>query len=192
MRQRLLAFRDGERRLTNFLHLSELLHAACVEHRLGMNGILKWLAQEMQAGNMAPREECELRLESDEEAVRIITVHKSKGLEFDVVFCPYVGSNADEAARPSTIRSENHRLTLDLAIRSEEYKPIREKEALAEAAAAFSTSRLTRARHRCTMVWQAKAKTRQIRARLICSATAVHSTADRIGRHRDRGNCPRP
>ena len=114
VRQRLLGYRDGERRLTNFLHLSELLHAACVEHRLGMTGILKWLGQEMQAGNMAPREECELRLESDEEAVRIITVHKSKGLEFDVVFCPYVWSDAISAGRPFTIRRENYRLTLDL------------------------------------------------------------------------------
>ena len=113
VRQRLLGYPDGERRLTNFLHLSELLHAACVEHRLGMTGILKWLAQQMQGGNIAPREEYELRLESDEKAVRIITVHKSKGLEFDVVFCPYVGSTRSRA-RPSTIRRQNDRLTLDL------------------------------------------------------------------------------
>jgi exodeoxyribonuclease V beta subunit len=120
-----------------------------------MTGILKWLAQEMQAGNMAPREECELRLESDEEAVRIITVHKSKGLEFDVVFCPYVGSNA--ITRPTFHDpEENYRLTLDL-LGSEEYKPIREKEALAEALRLFYVA-VTRARHRCTMVWQAKAK----------------------------------
>jgi exodeoxyribonuclease V beta subunit len=155
VRQRLLGYRDGERRLTNFLHLSELLHAACVEHRLGMTGILKWLAQEMQAGNMAPREECELRLESDDEAIRIITVHKSKGLEFDVVFCPYVGTNA--IIRPTFHDpEENYRLTLDLG-GNEESKPIREKEALAEAVRLFYVA-VTRARHRCTMVWPAKAK----------------------------------
>jgi exodeoxyribonuclease V beta subunit len=155
VRRRLLAYRDGERRLTNFLHLSELLHAACVEHRLGMTGILKWLAQEMQAGNTAPREECELRLESDEKAVRIITVHKSKGLEFDIVVCPYVGTNA--IPRPTFHDpEEDHRLTLDL-VGSDEYKPLREKEALAEALRLFYVA-VTRARHRCTMVWPAKAK----------------------------------
>lgn len=155
VRRRLLAYRDGERRLTNFLHLSELLHAACVEHRLGMTGILKWLAQEMQAGNIAPREECELRLESDERAVRIITVHKSKGLEFDVVFCPFVGANA--ILRPTFHDpDENYRLTLDLT-GSEESKPMREKEALAEALRLFYVA-VTRARHRCTMVWPARAK----------------------------------
>ncbi len=47
VRRRLLSFPDGERRLTNFLHLAELLHGACVEHRLGMNGVLKWLGQQM-------------------------------------------------------------------------------------------------------------------------------------------------
>ena len=90
VRRRLLSYPDGERRLTNFLHLAELLHTACVEQRLGMNGLLKCLGQQMEGKEFAEREEHELRLESDEKAVRIITVHKSKGLEFDVVFCPYV------------------------------------------------------------------------------------------------------
>ncbi|HEX4666449.1 MAG TPA: UvrD-helicase domain-containing protein, partial [Chthoniobacterales bacterium] len=155
VRQRLLGYPDGERRLTNFLHLSELLHAACVEHRLGMNGILKWLGQQMQTGNTAPREECELRLESDEKAVRIITVHKSKGLEFDVVFCPYVWSEA-KARAAFHDPEENYRLTLDLA-KNDEHKPLQEKEALAEALRLFYVA-VTRARHRCTIVWRAKIK----------------------------------
>ena len=90
VRRRLLGYPDGERRLTNFLHLAEILHTACVEHRLGISGLQKWLGQQMEGEEFADREEHELRLESDEKAVRIITVHKSKGLEFDVVFCPYV------------------------------------------------------------------------------------------------------
>ena len=155
VRQRLLGYPDGERRLTNFLHLSELLHAACVEHQLGMNGVLKWLGQEMQTGNTAPREECELRLESDEKAVRIITVHKSKGLEFDVVFCPYVWSDA-KARAAFHDPDENYRLTLDLA-NNDDHKPLQEKEALAEALRLFYVA-VTRAKHRCTMVWRAKTK----------------------------------
>ncbi len=155
LRGRLLGYPDGERRLTNFLHLSELLHAACVEHRLGMTGILKWLAQQMQTGNTAPREECELRLESDEKAVRIITVHKSKGLEFDVAFCPYVGTNAI-ARQTFHDPEENDRLTLDLS-GDKKHKPLQEKEALAESLRLFYVA-VTRARHRCTMVWPAKAK----------------------------------
>ncbi len=155
VRQRLLGYPDGERRLTNFLHLSELLHAACVEHRLGMTGTRKWLAEQMQTGNIAPREECELRLESDEKAVRIITVHKSKGLEFDVTFCPYVGTNAI-ARQTFHDPAENYRLTLDLS-GDKKQKPVQEKEALAESLRLLYVA-VTRARHRCTMVWPAKAK----------------------------------
>ncbi|MGI8890237.1 MAG: exodeoxyribonuclease V subunit beta [Chthoniobacterales bacterium] len=155
VRQRLLGYPDGERRLTNFLHLSELMHAACAEHRLGMHGTLKWLAEQMQTGNTAPREECELRLESDEKAVRIITVHKSKGLEFDVTFCPFVGTNAI-TRQTFHDPAKNYRLTLDLS-GDKKRKPLQEQEALAESLRLLYVA-VTRARHRCTMVWPAKAK----------------------------------
>jgi exodeoxyribonuclease V beta subunit len=155
VRRRLLSFPDGGRRLTNFLHLAELLHGACVEHRLGMNGVLKWLGQQMQGDHFAEREEHELRLESDEEAVRIITVHKSKGLEFDVVFCPYVWWSGRVRAAFHDPSAEN-RLTLDLA-QPDANKERREQEALAEQLRQFYVA-LTRAKHRCAMIWRQKEK----------------------------------
>ncbi|MEP6955615.1 MAG: 3'-5' exonuclease, partial [Chthoniobacterales bacterium] len=155
VRQRLLGCPDGERRLTNFLHLAELLHTACVEQRLGMNGLVKWLGQQMQGTAFADREEHELRLESDEKAVRIITVHKSKGLEFDVVFCPFAWSHSQPRATFHDPAAD-WRLTLDLSDR-EAHKAEREREALAENLRQFYVA-LTRARHRCTMVWCAKEK----------------------------------
>ncbi|MGI8432730.1 MAG: exodeoxyribonuclease V subunit beta [Chthoniobacterales bacterium] len=153
VRRRLLSLPDGERRLTNFLHLAELLHAACVEQQLGMNGLLKWLAQQMDGKSFADREEHELRLESDEKAVRIITVHKSKGLEFDVVFCPSVSWMG--RLRPTFHDpAAEDRLTLDLADR-DAHKERREEEALAEQLRQFYVA-LTRAKHRCTMIRQPK------------------------------------
>ena len=86
VRQRLLAFPDGERRLTNLLHLGEVLHQAETERRLGISGLQKWFAEQMAPGEEAS-EEHQLRLERDDNAVRIVTVHKSKGLEYPVVFC---------------------------------------------------------------------------------------------------------
>ena len=87
IRERLLAFPDGERRLTNFLHLAEILHNEEETRRPGMAGLVKWLARRRDPDS--PRsEEHELRLESDAEAVRIVTMHKSKGLEYPIVFCP--------------------------------------------------------------------------------------------------------
>ena len=81
VRSRLLGLPDGERRLTNVLHLSEVLHQTTVEEKLNLSGLLKWLARQRDPGS--PRlEEHQLRLESDAEAVQIVTIHKSKGLEY--------------------------------------------------------------------------------------------------------------
>jgi exodeoxyribonuclease V beta subunit len=88
IRQRLLSFPDGERQLTNLLHLAEIIHQESTRLNLGISGILKWLAE--QRDPQTPRlEEHQLRLESDEDAIKIVTIHKSKGLEYPVVFCPY-------------------------------------------------------------------------------------------------------
>ena len=85
---RLLEYRDGERRLTNLLHLGELLHQQDRSARPAMEGLLKWLAQRRQSERLQD-ETHQLRLESDQELVQIVTIHKSKGLEYPVVFHPF-------------------------------------------------------------------------------------------------------
>ena len=171
VRRRLLSYPDGERRLTNFLHLAELLHGGCVEHQLGMNGVLKWLGQQMQGKQFAEREEHELRLESDEKAVRIITVHKSKGLEFDVTFCPFVWWSG-RTRRTFHDPAADNELTLDL-VDPESHKPRQEEEARAEQLRQFYVA-LTRAKHRCTIVWRAPAKEdKSAPAYLLGSAAAL-------------------
>ena len=94
--QRLLAFQDGERRLTNLLHLAELLHVAS-RVRPGLTGLGKWLGERRRLPG-GQDEAQQLRLESDENLVRIVTVHKSKGLEYPVVFCPFLWSGRLQAA----------------------------------------------------------------------------------------------
>ncbi len=85
--ERLLELADGERRLTNLLHLAELLQAASLE-RPGLEPLLAWFdAQRRSEGG---GDEVLLRLESDAERVQIVTVHTSKGLEYPLVFCPYL------------------------------------------------------------------------------------------------------
>jgi exodeoxyribonuclease V beta subunit len=88
VRARLLAFADGERRLTNLLHLAEALHQAALERRLGASELARWLHERIAASDQAA-EEHQLRLERDDQAVRLVTIHKSKGLEYPVVFCPF-------------------------------------------------------------------------------------------------------
>lgn len=86
---RLLRLPDGERRLTNTWHIAELLHTAETSDRLQLAGLLAWLRRE-RASATADSETMESRLERDDEAVAIMTMHKAKGLEFPVVFAPYL------------------------------------------------------------------------------------------------------
>ncbi|MGZ9121331.1 MAG: 3'-5' exonuclease, partial [Gemmatirosa sp.] len=88
---RLLALVDGERRLTNVLHLAELLHAAATERALASGATLAWLREQV-ANAESGRDDVtrQLRLESDDEAAQVVTVHSSKGLEYGAVWCPYL------------------------------------------------------------------------------------------------------
>ena len=85
--QRLLRLVHGERRLTNLLHLVELLQAAD-RRPASPDVVLRWL----QARRAAPdaEEATQLRLETDRDLVQITTIHQSKGLEYPLVFCPFL------------------------------------------------------------------------------------------------------
>ncbi|MBL8259218.1 MAG: exodeoxyribonuclease V subunit beta [Candidatus Competibacteraceae bacterium] len=155
--RRLLAFRDGERRLTNVLHLGELLHVAS-RNQPSLSGLCKWFGERRRApGNKD--EECQLRLESDENLVRIVTVHKSKGLEYPVVFCPFLWNgklHTDQASNSTLLYHD----PLDpsrtfLAFGAGEDDPARRlarHEEMAESLRLFYVA-LTRAKQRCYLVW---------------------------------------
>ncbi len=78
----------GERNLTDFLHLCELLQnqSKTVESRYAL---ISWLEERINQPNQSAKEQ-QLRLESEQNLVKIVTYHKSKGLEYDVVFAPFV------------------------------------------------------------------------------------------------------
>ncbi|TFW23038.1 exodeoxyribonuclease V subunit beta [Duganella callida] len=77
----------GERRLTNLLHLAELLQSASRQLD-GEQALIRWLAEQIEGGEGASDERV-LRLESDAELVKVVTVHKSKGLEYPLVYLPF-------------------------------------------------------------------------------------------------------
>ncbi len=151
---RLLSFPDGERRLTNLLHLMEILHHEAVENQSGMTGLVKWLSVQRNS-QFSETEENQLRLESDEEAVKIITIHKSKGLEYPVVFCPF-GWEASRAGRGVVLfhdNREDRRLTLDLDPgHHSDHVRLAENELLSENLRLLYVA-LTRAKKRCYLVW---------------------------------------
>src|SRR4249919_3831258 len=84
---RLLAFADGERRITHLLQLGEQLQEARA-HRLGPQAQLDWLRAAIAHADRDDEEQ-QPRLESDASRVQILTLHKSKGLEFPLVFLPF-------------------------------------------------------------------------------------------------------
>jgi len=89
--RRLAATENGERRITNLRQLTDLLQSAFMEHGSHTGQLLHWLAQEIgRAEVRRTTEERQLQLESDADAVRIITMHSAKGLEFPLVFCPFL------------------------------------------------------------------------------------------------------
>ncbi len=156
VRQRLMTFAGGERKFTNYLHLAQELHLAQKQGNLNFPEILRWLEDMRVRADMAADEE-QLRLETDKNCVKIVTIHKSKGLEYPVVFCPFgweKGRKNNDAV-PLFFHDEknNWQLTADLgsdmiAANREQYA----REILAENCRLLYVA-LTRAKNRCYFVW---------------------------------------
>ncbi|MEI6424245.1 MAG: 3'-5' exonuclease, partial [Lentisphaerota bacterium] len=81
---------DRERNIVDMRHLMELLHRTESEQSLSSELLLAWLQRMLK--NSIPKETdqeaLQTRLETDQEAVTIMTIHKSKGLQFPLVFSP--------------------------------------------------------------------------------------------------------
>ena len=154
LRARLLSFSDGERRLTNILHLAELLHKESTETKTGMADLLKWLSEQRNA-EFAESEAHHLRLESDRHAVKIITIHKSKGLEFPIVFCPYAWDGSTIKDKDIVFHNNDRNNERILDIGSDDINrhiDIAQNELLAENLRLLYVA-LTRAIKRCYLVW---------------------------------------
>jgi exodeoxyribonuclease V beta subunit len=155
VRTRLLSFVDGQRRLTNVLHLAEILHGEAAEKEPGMTGLLKWLSEQISSASNRV-EEYQLRLESDEDAVKIVTIHKCKGLEYRIVFCPFVWGGSLPAKGKEFIfhdKDKDRTPTFDLDYdRDGSNIILAQNELLAENLRLLYVA-LTRAKTRCYLAW---------------------------------------
>lgn len=89
MYSRLAGMPGGERKLTNMVHLAELAQRYEADRKAAPQDILKWMKERIAAGDVRD-DEAELKMDSDENAVTIVTVHKSKGLEYKIVYTPFL------------------------------------------------------------------------------------------------------
>jgi exodeoxyribonuclease V beta subunit len=80
----------AERRLTNLLHLGELLQSASLSLQ-GETALLRFLTDQL-ANPQAQGEAAQMRLETDAQLVQVITFHKAKGLQYPLVFLPFVSN----------------------------------------------------------------------------------------------------
>lgn len=144
---RLLGRHGGERSLTNLLHLAELLQRES-QYLDGEQGLIRWLGEQIQSSVEAGQEHI-LRLESDAQLVKIVTIHKSKGLEYPLVFLPFAA-----AFRPVTTTKRTYLEYMDreAGCRKIEFDLSAEVRAIADQARLEEDIRLlyvalTRARH---------------------------------------------
>ena len=150
---RLHAVDSGDRILTNYLHLAELLQDAS-RHQIGAEGLLRWFGEQIQAPEDRADNQ-QLRLESDENLVKIVTIHKAKGLEYPVVFLPFLWSA--RPCRQNEPLSFHHpdqpdRLIVDLGSGNPDYFRQAEEERLAADLRLLYVA-VTRARYSCFFCW---------------------------------------
>ncbi len=100
---RVLARPDGERHLTDLRHIGQALHLASVQGELGVASLVQWLRLRIDEAGRDQDDERSRRLESDADAVQVVTVHKSKGLEFPIVYAPYLWDRVLPYNGPSTL-----------------------------------------------------------------------------------------
>ena len=86
---------NGLRILTNLTQILELLQESEYRQELKPLGLYQYLSKQI-AGELQEGDEYQQRMESDEAAVKIVTIHKAKGLEYPIVIAPFMDLKTNE------------------------------------------------------------------------------------------------
>ncbi|MBO4631037.1 MAG: UvrD-helicase domain-containing protein, partial [Lentisphaeria bacterium] len=150
VRARLLKRGDGERILTDLLHLRDLIQQKISESGLSPSGVLSYLSAEEKE---VDSEEKETMMETDRSAVVITTVHSSKGLEYPVVMLPLMFKKSFEfqRGRIACWHDADGQLNLSLSPDQEaiQYIELERKQELMR----LLYVALTRAKYSCYLYW---------------------------------------
>ncbi len=147
----------AERCLTNLQHCIELVQQAVVDEHLGINKTLAWLHKNITQASSGsiPYDDQQLRLESDEDSVKIITMHSAKGLEYPIVFCPFLWQRGDRLKKEKLLIKCHKKSEMIADLGSDHFESHRKialDEELAEDLRIFYVA-ITRAKYRCYINW---------------------------------------
>ena len=138
-------FEEGERLLTDLLHLGELLQQASAELD-GEHALIRFLYEAI-ADPESHGDSHKLRLESDADLVKVVTIHKSKGLEYPLVFLPFIANHRPVSDKDIPLRWHDAQGNLQLSLSAdEETLATADRERLGEDLRKLYVA-LTRARH---------------------------------------------
>ncbi|MFP4636670.1 MAG: UvrD-helicase domain-containing protein, partial [Nitriliruptoraceae bacterium] len=154
---RVLASVDGDRQLTDLEHVAELLHGAQLDGELSPAALAAWLRRRAAdaAEGLTPPEEQTRRLESDADAVQVLTIHRSKGLEFGIVLAPFLWKQPPGVSPPVTVHPDAGRV-VDVGPKDrsgfDHAKQLKRDDDQGEQLRLLYVA-LTRARHRVVVWW---------------------------------------
>jgi exodeoxyribonuclease V beta subunit len=184
--ERVLAGAGGERRLTDLRHVGELLHGAATGEQLGTTALAGWLRRRIaEADRDTGDEDRSRRLESDADAVQVLTVHRSKGLEFPIVYFPDLWEPGFiPEGEPVAYHDEWGVRTIDVGLEGADFRRHREQHVVERRGEDLRIAyvALTRARHQAVLWWAPSFGSRNSSLGRLLFARAADGTVPAAGR----------
>lgn len=152
--EQLLQYNYGKRKITNFLHLSELIHQA--GYKKFMEFSLQWLQKRRVMSTLSEKED-QLRIINDNKhSVKVLTIYNSKGCEYPIVFCPFLWdsllTNKNYVMQYDAASKDSNILNLRLGINHYEKILTKQEVLMAEKFRVFYVA-ITRAKQRCYIIF---------------------------------------
>lgn len=154
VRSRLMSLPQSTRRITNIHHLVELIQHTEQQQQWGPESLFAWFLRQRIPTDEVPSEH-QLRLVTGEDAIQLVTIHKSKGLEYPIVFCPFLweGTLLEQAKILKFYDPNQQKYWLDLGSDHWENHKIQAQAEELDENRRLTYVAFTRAQYRCYAVW---------------------------------------
>ncbi|MFA9500133.1 exodeoxyribonuclease V subunit beta [Mannheimia sp. E30BD] len=146
--ERLKSLANADRLITDLLHLTEILQETS-QTLESETELVRWYEKQISSPDF--NDEQQLRLESEEELIKIVTIHGSKGLQYPIVWLPFAAEKSEGDTKANLGLYRNAQGELDWYLGEEEAKEQIQNEAYAEDLRLFYVA-LTRAESQLNLV----------------------------------------